>query len=570
MSDEAPDLFEALQRTAAKWGNDRGIRWFDSPDHSDYIGFADLEREARTIGASIQAAGFGIGTTAVIAVGSGLDWPGAVFGAMAAGVTFMPAPVSGYGSAEYLTEGVAAIARSGDAGLLIVDRGTLERLDGLSALGVPVLLIEDLRAGDPDAWVDPGLTPDDIAYLLFTSGSTGDPKGVIATHGMIVRTSTANKEAFNFTDDSVMVGWAPMHHIMGLLSQVIVPAVNGTHSVTMPTEQFQKRPLGWLQLISTYRGTYSAAGNFAFDLVTRLVTDEQIADLDLRSLKGLFCGSEPIRPETMRAFIDKFAPAGITDKVVSTSYGMTETGMITGKFPEDDLVIRRFDREALESGRLVPSDGEGSVEWVSCGRPDAYTTVQLVDPDTLLPVEDGVVGEVWANSPVISPGYFRRPDATAETFGLKLPGDDLPYMRTGDLAARLDGQLFVTGRLKEMLIIRGRNIYPMDIEAAAREVSPAVGIGAVFELTDHDMGVGIVAELDAEALAASGETVDELAERLRKELAAKFSLPYLAVAFVEPGRLPRTGTGKVRRTPTRRQLGDGTLATVHTLGFAMA
>ncbi|QAY74691.1 fatty acyl-AMP ligase [Agromyces protaetiae] len=568
MSEAPTTLFEALRNTAAEHGDTRGIKYFESLDDSISITYADLEREAKAVAASLADAGYGIGTNAVIALKAGLDWPGAVWGAIAAGVTFLPAPVAGYGSPANLIDGVAAVARSGEANLLIVDRETVQRLEGLADLGLPVLFIEDLREGDPDAWVDPGLTPDTIAYLLFTSGSTGDPKGVIATHRTVLTGALTNTDLFQVDDGALTVGWAPMHHIMGLATYVLLPAISGIDSIIMPTAVFQKRPLMWLQLMSKYKATQSAAGNFAFDLVTRLVTDEQLAELDLSSIRTLFSGSEPVRPETVRAFLAKFAPTGVTAKMIAPAMGMTEAGLITAKYPDDELVIRRFDPVSLEAGRLVPDDGPDSIEWVSCGRPNPHTTVKIVDPDTLTEVSDGVVGEIWVSSNMVSPGYFRRPDATAEAFDVKLPGDDKGYLRTGDLAAVLDGQLYVTGRLKEMLIIRGRNLYPMDIEAAARTVSPAVGIGAAFELTDRDAAVGIVTEIDREALDASGETLDGIADQVRRHLMDKFSLPYLAVALVEAGGLPRTPTGKVKRTPTRRQLEAGELPTAHTLGLA--
>ncbi|HAS30732.1 MULTISPECIES: AMP-binding protein [unclassified Microbacterium] len=408
---------------------------------------------------------------------------------------------------------------------------------------------------------------DSIAYLLYTSGSTGDPKGVIATHSTVLGTADAARDMWDSSPRATLVGWAPMHHIMGLMMQVIIPAINGAQAVATGTEQFQRRPVIWLQLISKHGGTMSAAGNFAFALVTQLATDEQIAELDLRSLKVLFSGSEPVRPETLHAFLERFASTGVTEQMVAPVMGMTEANMISGKFPDDELMIRRFDAERLENGQLVPADGDGTVEWVSCGRPTDQTQVVIVDPETLEPVPDGIVGEIWVASPMVSPGYFRRPDATAETFGHTIGGYDGAFMRTGDLAAILDGELFVTGRLKEMIIVRGRNLYPQDIEAAARTVSPAIGIGAAFELTGHPSVVGVVLEVNEEALAETQESMDALGARVRDSLMSRSSLPSLAVAFVTEGTLPRTPTGKVRRMPTRSHIESGTLRPLYSSGF---
>jgi acyl-CoA synthetase (AMP-forming)/AMP-acid ligase II len=438
------------------------------------------------------------------------------------------------------------------------------------------VFVEDLLAeGDADAWVMPDIDYDSLAYLLFTSGSTGDPKGVIANHGSLVAAAFRNRrDLYGDVDgDSVLIGWAPLHHITGLSMNILAPAAIGAQAVVTATEQFQRRPIFWLQLISRHRGTFTAAGNFAFALCTQLATDEQIAELDLSSMRSMICGSEPVLPQTMRSFLDRFAPAGLGADVIAPSMGMTESSLISAKFADDPLVIRRFVVSELEKGNLVPIEADDadqdSVEWVSCGRAPEAATVRIVDPDTLEVLPDGRVGEIWVASYMVSPGYFHRPDATAETFGQSLPGDDLPYLRTGDLAAWLDGQLYVTGRLKEMIIVRGRNLYPQDLEAAARTVSPAVGIGAAFELTDGPSVAGLVFEVDGDALAESGDDLPALVSKVKDVVMSKFSLPSLAIATLPVNQLPRTPGGKVRRGPTRAALLVGELATTSASGFAL-
>ncbi|OCG75776.1 fatty acyl-AMP ligase [Microbacterium sediminis] len=567
LTTDTDTLVDALRDTARSLGDAHGLTYYTTPDDVSYRGYAELDRRARTIADALIRRGFRPGQIVTIGLTAGLDWADAAFGTLYAGLAFVPAPVAGYGTGAALGERVASIAQAAESVAFLTDPGVVARLgDELADRGIASILLEDLLAeGDPDAWTPPPIDRDAIAYLLYTSGSTGDPKGVIATHGTVA--ATADSEIFRNGPEAVMVGWSPMHHIMGLLLNVVIPAVNGSQAVITATEQFQRRPVFWLQLISRHRGTISAGGNFAFALCTQLATDEQIAELDLSCVESLFSGSEPVRPETVSAFLERFAPTGITRDQITPVMGMTEAQLITSKFPDEELVIRRFDASALEAGRLQPATGEGTVEWVSCGRARSDTSVVIVDPDTLLPVDDGVVGEIWVSGPMVAPGYFRRPDATAETFGHSLPGREGSYMRTGDLAAWLDGQLYVTGRLKEMIIIRGRNLYPADIEMAARALSPAVGIGAAFELQDHPSAVGIALEIDPDELAASGEDVDGLAARIRAGLTARISLPSLGVALVAPGVLPRTPTGKVRRTPTRTILERGELDTLHLSGF---
>lgn len=566
------DLVQAIQLTAKEVGDANGIRYYTTLDDSEYLGFASLDRDARTIGDALRARGVPAGSTALVAVSPGLGWSRASLGALYGGLAFVPAPIAGYGTSAMVAEKAAGIARAAEASVLLTDRAALQALGGaLPGVEVETFFVEDLLAeGDPQAWTPPALTADSMAFLLFTSGSTGDPKGVIATHGTILHTALVNREVFGSGPAATLVGWAPMHHIMGLLMQVLIPAVNGANAVVSPTELFQRRPISWLQLISRHRGTMTAGGNFAFALCTQLATDDQIAELDLSSMSAMFTASEPVRPDTVRAFVDRFAPAGMTLDVISPAMGMTESLTISAKFLDDPLVITRIDPAALEAGRLEESDAADSVEWVSCGRVPDDVTVVIIDPDTLQPVEDGIVGEIWVASPAVSPGYFRRPDATAETFGHTVDGYDGSFMRTGDLAAMRDGQLYVTGRLKEMLIVRGRNLYPQDLEAAARSVSPAAGMGAAFELAGHPSAVGLVLETDGDQLAAAGLDAAGLAELVRAEVSARFSLPSLAVALLPAGTLPRTPTGKVRRTPTRTLLEKGELAVLHASGFAAA
>ncbi|MCS5733380.1 AMP-binding protein [Herbiconiux daphne] len=574
MNDDISTVIDGLRATAREFGNDHGILYYSAPDETSYRGYRDLDENARRISHSLTKHGLVPGSTVVIGLSDALQVADAAFGAMYTGIAFVPAPVAGFGAGAQLGHSVTGLVKASEASAVLVDAAVLERLGASKdSLGASVLVLEDLLAeGDPDAWTEPAIDGDTIAYLMFTSGSTGDPKGVICTHRGVIETAWATEQLFSNNSDATVVGWAPMHHVMGLGLQAIFPAITGAKVVVCSTALFQKRPIFWLQLISRHRGTMSAAGNFAFDLVTQLATDEQIADLDLSSLVSLLSGSEPVRPASVHAFLARFASTGVTASMIAPAMGMTEAMLIACKFPGEQLTIRRFDKTELERGHLEPAgpdaDPRASVEYVSCGRWTDRTSLVIVDPDTLQPVADGQVGEIWIDSPMVSPGYFRRPDATAETFGRSIEGSDRSYMRTGDLAAVLDGQLYVTGRLKEMLILRGRNVYPQDIEAAARLISPAVGIGAVFELHGHPSAIGIAFEYSEDALAESGETLPSLAAKVHDALVTGHSLPSLAVGIVSEGSLPRTPTGKVRRQPTRQQLEAGSLAAVHSSGFA--
>ncbi|WJL94729.1 fatty acyl-AMP ligase [Microbacterium sp. ET2] len=568
MTITAPNLVAALRETAARFGDERGLLFYDSPDHSTYRGYADLDERARRIAQSLQAAGHRPGETAVVALEPGLPWADAAYGVLYAGMALVPAPVAGYGTSGALGERIAGIARSAEATVIITEPSVQSAIAGTSPdPDVTSHLLDDLLdQGASDQWTSPPLTAESVAFLLFTSGSTGDPKGVIGAHGSLMSTVATGGEIFELDDTSVMVGWSPLHHAMGLLLQVLIPASLGSHVVLTSTAQFQRRPVFWLQLISRHRGTASVAGNFAFGLCTQFATDEQIAELDLSSLRVLASGSEPVRSQTVHAFLERFAPTGVPAASIAPILATTESMFITSTSPGGELVARGFDRLRLDDGALVAADGDDAVEMVSCGRPTRDTSVVIVDPETLTPAPDGAIGEIWVSSPMLSPGYFRRPDATAETFGHALAGDDRPYMRTGDLGAFVDGELFVTGRLKEMIIIRGRNIYPQDLEARATEMHPALTMGSAFELQGHPSAVGIVLELDTDA-SPSDDELDRLSDAVRSELMTSYSLPSIAIAFVAAGHLPRTATGKVRRRPTPSLIESGALPVIRSSGF---
>jgi acyl-CoA synthetase (AMP-forming)/AMP-acid ligase II len=351
---------------------------------------------------------------------------------------------------------------------------------------------------------------------------------------------------------------------------VLVPAINGGQSVLTTTEQFQRRPMSWLQLISDHRATLTLAGNFAFALCTQFATDEQVADLDLSSMKYFVSGSEPVRPETVAAFVERFTPSGLSPTAIAPAFGMTEAMFISTK--PAGVVYRALAVEAasLEHGELVPSSEPDAVELISCGVAASHTRLAIVDPDTLVELPESRVGEIWISSPSVSPGYFRRPDATAETFGFTLEGDDRSYMRSGDLGAIVDGELFVTGRLKDVIILRGRNIYPQDIEAAAAALSATLGVGAAFELDGQSAPVGVVVEYDPEATGPDGEATGDLLARMSRELVERFSLPSVAIALATVGSVPRTPTGKVRRKPARAMLDGGLIPLVDSIGFDTA
>jgi len=507
----------------------------------------------------------------VLAIPSSLAFIESAYGALYAGTTMVPAAVG----PTFTSEALARVVQSSGARLIVSEESVIEGLGGRQAVidatdGVAVAtLAELLEAGDADSWIEPDIDGDTVAALLFTSGSTGNPKGVMLTHASTLGSCRDVVEAIGMTEESTFAGWAPFHHAMGLVAQLLLPVYTRASLVMTPTAQFQRRPVFWLQLISKHRATISVAGNFAFELCAQLVTEEQLEELDLSSLESLLSGSEPVRLETVRRFVDRFAPAGVTESMIAPAMAMTETMMMSIKRPGTELRSIQVDAAALEAGELVEASDGRATSMVSCGQIAPLSNVVIVDPadETILP--EGRVGEIWAAGPGVAAGYLENPEATAEVFGGRLPGDDRVYVRSGDLGALIDGELYVTGRIKDLIIVRGRNIYPQDLEEAALRSHRAVGISAAFELhEDHAFDVGIVAEVDLEEFDSKDEDFEALVDEVRTALTRQFSLPSLAVAFVAVGSVPRTPTGKVKRSMARQQIEAGGMDVLHLDGFA--
>lgn len=578
MTDEPSTLIDMLRAAASRVGDTRGIRFYESPKTSEFVGYDELDGRSRRIATALAQRGLAPGDSVVLALHPGLEFIEAVYGALYAGLSVVPAPVGGIAVSDVATEQVTNIVRASGSRAVLTHEAVTDLLSaeaGSTALadaaGVPVATISDLFAqGDADSWKAPVLNADSMAGMLFTSGSTGNPKGVIMTHGSLLACASLCQGLLDMTTDSVFVGWAPLHHAMGLIVQAFLPVYAAADAVLTSTAQFQRRPVFWLQLMSRHHATISVAGNFAFDLCTQFATDEQISELDLSSLTALMTGSEPVRTDTVRRFVERFAPSGVRESMIMPAMGMTEAMLISAKSLGTDLVIVNADSSLLEGGTLREGSGAQTTEMVSCGPAAPLCNIVIIDPeqDTPVALAENQVGEIWITSPGASPGYWQNPEATAEVFGWKVPGDDRDYVRTGDLGALVDGELFVTGRLKDLIIIRGRNLYPQDLEASARLAHAAVGIGAAFELTGHPSDVGIVLEIDDAQLTEAGIDLVSLTTEVRAALISRYSLPSLAVAFIGEGTLPRTPSGKVKRSLTRSKLDNGELSIVHADGFA--
>jgi acyl-CoA synthetase (AMP-forming)/AMP-acid ligase II/alkylation response protein AidB-like acyl-CoA dehydrogenase/acyl carrier protein len=419
------------------------------------------------------------------------------------------------------------------------------------------------------------------AFLQYTSGSTAQPKGVEVTHANIAANVEAIRRAFGFDERSVMVSWLPLFHDMGLIGSVLAPAAVGFRCVLMAPATFLKQPVRWLQAIARYRGTCAGAPNFGWDYCARRVSEEQKAALDLSSLAVAYNGSEPVRAATLRAFAGAFARCGFDPAALFPCYGMAEATLLVAGGPRARAprvcTVSKARLEANQVHDVAPASADAR-EVVGCGHAAAGTTLLVVDPDSRLPAAPHRVGEVWVTGPGVARGYWGRPAETEAVFGARLAGDGGAhgaFLRTGDLGFVRDGELFLTGRLKELLIVHGRNIYPQDVEETlvrAIDFIEPNGCAAFMLETDGSERLAVVAEANRSlvrtaAIGGAGNArlaqLDELVRQIRAEVARQFGVAVGPVLFVRPGAFPRTTSGKVQRARCKALALAGELQVVY-------
>ncbi|MGH1397218.1 MAG: AMP-binding protein, partial [Trichormus sp.] len=404
-------------------------------------------------------------------------------------------------------------------------------------------------------WQKPTLEEDTLAFLQYTSGSTGTPKGVMVSHGNLLHNQSMIQAAMGHTEKTIFVGWLPLFHDMGLIGNVLQSLYLGVPCIVMSPTDFIKKPFLWLQTISRYQATTSGSPNFAYDLCIDKITPEQRATLDLSSWDVAFNGAEPIRSQTIERFIKTFAPCGFRKEAFYPCYGMAETTLLVcGGLKTEPPVIRYFDATALEENLVVPGTVEqkGSRALVGCGRIWLDQEIAIADPVTLKRCPDNQIGEIWVSGGSVTQGYWRRPEQTEETFHAYLkdasPNSSRQFLRTGDLGFIQDGELFVTGRLKDVIIIRGRNHYPQDIELTVEQSHQALksGSGAAFavELEAQERLI-IVQEVERTYLRSLN--VNQVVEAIRKAVSEQHELQVHTILLLKTGSVPKTSSGKIQR-----------------------
>ncbi|TQM31120.1 type I polyketide synthase [Nocardia bhagyanarayanae] len=539
--------------------------------------YRHLHDRAESIATWLRTAG-AQGERVLLLHANPLHFIAAFFGCMYAGAVAVPA-YSPVGKRQ--THRIAKIVTDSGARFALNSAKSLERdraaIESSEVAGPLRWCATDVSAAEPigtTLLTTAFPAPDDLAVLQYTSGSTGDPKGVMVTHRNFVHNLGSIRSAYDQGEvDTVReaqgVFWLPLHHDMGLVGGVLGTVHSGFGASLMSPVSFVQRPIRWLRLISGKSNIVTTAPNFAYDLCVRTTTPEERADLDLRGWRVAMCGAEAVRQESMERFAEAFAPAGFQRSALMPVYGLAEgTLLVSGSRRPEGPRYERLRRSALRDKRIVPAqDGDAdSVVMVGCGRPQPGTHVEIADPRTRQLCPPDVVGEVWVASEAVAEGYWRQAEATAEIFGAELSGPagpSRPYLRTGDLGFLRDGELFIAGRLKDLIVIRGRNLYPDDIESTVQDTHPGLvrgrGAAIAVEGADSDQLVIVqevardhLADLDAEAMSAS----------IASAIARDHEIAVSRVVLVRGYSLPNTSSGKVQRFACRDRLADGGLKIV--------
>ena len=536
--------------------------------------YRELDTRARSVAARLQAAGDVVGERGLLLFPPGLEFIAAFLGCLYAGVVAVPAYPprrvrAGRGHA--VDERLEVLVRDAAPRFILADAATVARREALAArvpeLAGPCWLAVGGAEEEAAAWSEPPLSGEALAFLQYTSGSTADPKGVMVTHANLLHNEEAIRRAFGVSADSVIVGWLPLYHDMGLIGDVLQPLYAGARCVLMSPQAFLQQPLRWLQAISRYRGTTSGGPDFAYELCTRRITEEQKQGLDLASWTVAFNGSEPVRAETLRRFAEAFAPCGFAAGAQLACYGLAESTLFVSGAP-----LRRAQRvdayvaAELEAGRAVRATGKAGEsaarQLVSCG-PVLAGEVVVVDPQARRESGAGRVGEIWLAGPSVARGYWRRREQSERDFAARLDGEPArgPFLRTGDLGFLAGGELFVTGRLKDLIILRGRNHYPQDIERSVERSRPELrpGSSAAFAIEERGEERLVVACEVELRKGAPGPRWEEIAENMVRAVAAEHEIPLHAVVLLAPGTIPRTSSGKIRRQACREAYRAGQL-----------
>ncbi len=544
----------------------------DGETESGSLTYAQLDQLAQAIASHLQSIGKpGSRALVIYPYTDGLEFIAAFFGCLYAG--FVAVTNNPPHSAKDLAK-IYHRLQSSESVVILTTQGLLSHLKQQSRqypefeplfTQFPCIATDILPQSPASDWIEPQLTPDDLAFLQYTSGSTGTPKGVMVTHRHVMHNSALIYQGFEHSSQSRGVMWLPLFHDMGLIGGVIQPLYGGFPVTLMSPVSLIQKPINWLKAISRYQATTSGGPNFAYDLLCRQIQPEQLETLDLSHWEVAFSGAEPVRAHTIEQFSEIFADCGFRREAFYPCYGMAETTLfITGGRRSEPPIIKYIEAKQLEENRVIEVTPEHphSRPIVGCGQPNLGDEVIIVNPQTLTACTENEVGEIWVKGSGIGLGYWNQPEETEQMFRGFL-GEKGPFLRTGDLGFLQDGELFITGRIKEMMILWGRNRYPQDLEQTAENSHPALrkSCGAAFSIEVNEEECLVIA-YEVERSYLKSLNVEEIVTAIRQAIAEQHTVEVYGIVLLKTASLPKTSSGKIQRRTCRQQFLNGELAVV--------
>lgn len=576
-SERLQTLFDVLERRAREKANSTAYVFLTENGSRKSLTFAGLLTRVQAIATRLQSR-LNEGQRAVLMYQPSLDFVEAILACFACGAVAVPIqPVL---NPRALPRLVAVLDDAG-CNLLLTSATTGQTighiLPDLQAMlpGLDCVYTDLIPDQEAASFSKPALQSQELAFLQYTSGSTGAPKGVMVSHGNLLSNEAAIRTAFGHDDNStlVVVGWLPLYHDMGLIGNVFQPLYVGMPSVLFEPMTFLMSPVSWLKAISDWRATTSGAPSFAYELCVHRVAEEEMQGVDLSSWRVAYNGAEPVKAHVIDAFTRKFRPYGFKPEAFYPCYGMAEaTLFVTGGSPGAPVTKLAVDPHGLAENLILPQPDSTAV-LVGCGSTHGGHEVRIVSPETLETLPENRVGEVWVSGPSVAGGYWGKPELSETTFRARTEEGAGPYLRTGDLGFLRSGELFITGRLKDVIIVRGQNHYPDDIETTVyhgqRESLRELGTAAFAIDTESGVELVVVTELKRQLVAKLDERLRRaVMAKARKSVADAHGLRLHDLVLIKPATLPKTSSGKIRRSYCRELYLNGGLERVEVRGSA--
>ncbi|WP_111976829.1 fatty acyl-AMP ligase [Algibacillus agarilyticus] len=556
---EGDSLIELVNFRAQVQPNDVAYTHLkDRKDEKENITYAEFQQRILTLAAHIQSYNVK-GERIILMYPTGIDYIVAYFAVIFAGA--IAVPVYEPRQSSHFNR-LANILADAQPKLLLTLESTLaisskDALDELAQFGATWLTTDNLPLNNKanEKWQPISLKPDDITFLQYTSGSTGAPKGVMVSNANLLHNSSLIHKNTQSSADSCCVTWLPPYHDMGLIGGLLQPLYAGFHCVILSPISVIQRPIKLLKAIHEYKATISGGPNFIFEACVNRIRDKQLAGIDLSSWRIAFNGAEPINANTLQRFAQRFASHGFNHNAFYPCYGMAETTLfVAGSQANKGAIYKKVDRTALQQNIAMTSQAHDAQTLVSSGHLHNDLCIKVVDPLTCLPCKEGEIGEVWIQGASIAQGYWQRKSVLGTDFSGMLAGDpNQLYLRSGDYAFVDDGQLFITGRLKDLIIIRGKNHYPQDIEYSVShshiELKPDTG--AAFSVPHADEEVLVIMHELNHRLDFS--TQQEIKQTMIESISKNHEMQVFDIVFIRPGTLPKTTSGKIQRQAARKQ-----------------